>query len=48
MDQQPEQIDGVTSAEPKAEWTRPGYFRLDAGRAELGDISNPDGPGTNS
>ncbi|HYE27069.1 MAG TPA: hypothetical protein VEA61_02390 [Allosphingosinicella sp.] len=38
--QQPEQIDGVTSAEPRADWTRPQVDRLIAGGAEgSADIS---------
>lgn len=42
-----EQTGGTTSAEPKTSWVRPDYCRFEAGAAELGDISNPDG-GVNS
>jgi hypothetical protein len=40
--QNQEQIDGITSAGPKAEWIRPELSRFDAGAAEFGDISNVD------
>lgn len=30
----------------RAEWVRPEVMSLDAGAAELGDISNDDGPGS--
>jgi hypothetical protein len=43
VDQQhQEQIDGITSAGPKAEWTRPQLCRFDAGAAEFGDVSSAD------
>jgi hypothetical protein len=40
-----EQIDGPTSARPRAEWTRPELCRLHAGGAEQGDATNADGLG---
>lgn len=41
--QQPEQIDGATSAEPRADWIRPEVNRLIAGGAEAGGSTATDG-----
>jgi hypothetical protein len=46
-EQKQEKIDGPTSAERKSEWIRPELSEVQAGAAEAGDVSNPDG-GINS
>lgn len=33
------------TSDTRKEWARPEFRRLDAGLAELGDISNPEGNG---
>lgn len=37
-----EQIDGVESTEPKAQWLQPELCRFDAGAAEFGDFASAD------
>ncbi|HEX8309429.1 MAG TPA: hypothetical protein VF645_13520 [Allosphingosinicella sp.] len=37
------QIGESKSPRPAAAWVRPELARLNAGAAELGDVSNPDG-----
>lgn len=41
--QHQEQTGGATPARPKTDWIRPELCRLEAGAAEFGDVSNPDG-----
>jgi hypothetical protein len=43
VDQQQEQTDGVTSAEPRVEWIRPEVDRFIAGGAESGGDTSTDG-----
>lgn len=42
-EQHQEQTDGVTSAKPKTQWVRPELCRFEAGAAEAGDFTQPDG-----
>ena len=42
-EQHQDQEAGATSANPRAEWVRPELYSFEAGSAEAGDISNPDG-----